>query len=101
MQKEFKIKRVQEYRSQRITDTEAIRAGHENERIDVWHKHLNKMTNNQKRQKALEKEQKALSNQRNIKVEEKNARVTQNSKQERINMIEKNNALKSKFNNIE
>ena len=56
MQKEFKIKRVQEYRSQRITDTEAIRAGHENERIDVWHKHLNKMTNNQKRQKALEKE---------------------------------------------
>jgi hypothetical protein len=49
MQKEFKIKRVQEYRSQRVTETEAIRAEQENQRIDVWYKHLNKMNANVKR----------------------------------------------------
>lgn len=76
MQKEFKIKRVQEYRSQRITDTEAIRANQEDDRIAVWNKHITKMTNNQKRQRTMEKDKKALFNQRNEKMEEKNARVT-------------------------
>ena len=101
MQREFKIKRVQEYRSQRVTETEQIRAEQENQRIDVWHKHLSKMQNQQKRQRQLAKDNQALVNVRNEKLEEKNARIQQNFKQERLNMNERNAALKEKFNKIE
>lgn len=101
MQKEFKIKRVQEYRSQRVTETEQIRAEQENQRIDVWYKHLSKMQNQQKRQRQLAKDNQALINVRNEKMEEKNARIQQNFKQERLTMNERNAALKEKFNKME
>ena len=51
MQKEFKVRRVQDHRSQQVTDTEAIRNQQEDRRIDVWWKYLNKMNNQVKKQK--------------------------------------------------